>query len=394
MIAQAGARAAAGAALALLLSACASSSFLASSGPSAADVAATAQPEAALPGSAAIQVVDLDGAVLQRLRDSRKASLFSQGLRAAAPQEHLLGAGDVIEIAVWEAPPAALFGISASMSDLRSSGPSVRSVVFPEKMIEAAGSISVPFAGSVAVLGKTPAAVEAELTQRLKGKANQPQVSVRVLRNVSATVTVVGEVASSIVMPLTPRHERLLDALAAAGGTRQPVDKVSVQLTRGASVLTMPLGQVIRDPRENIALQAGDVVTLFNQPLSLMVLGALTRNEEISFESQGISLAQALARAGGLQDARADARGVFVFRFEDPAALASAPRALTADGRVPVIYRVDLRNPAAFFAAQSFAVRDKDVLYVSNAPAAELQKFLNIAVSMAYPLINVVNAVK
>jgi polysaccharide export outer membrane protein len=385
-----------GAALAWLLGGCATTrDFLPASGPRASDVAAlTVAQEAALPGSDAIQVIDLDPAVIRRVGDSRKSSLFSQGLPLARTPEHVLGAGDVIEIAVWEAPPAALFGVSASMSDLKTSSTSGRSLLFPDKMIDAGGSINVPFVGVLHVLGKTPAAVEAELVQRLKGKANQPQVSVRVLRNVSATVTVVGEVASSIVMPLTPRNERLLDALAAAGGTRQPVDKVSVQLTRGTSVVTMPLGQVIRSRQENVTLQAGDVVTLFNQPLSLMVLGAIARNEEISFESQGISLAQALARAGGLQDARADARGVFIFRFEDPAALANPPLALTVDGKVPIIYRIDMRQPASLFAAQAFAVRDKDVLYVSNAPAAELQKFLNIALSMAYPLLTVVNAVK
>ncbi len=34
---------------------------------------------------------------------------------------------------------------------------------------------------------------------------------------------------------------------------------------------------------------------------------------------------------------------------------------------------------------QGFDVHDKDVLYVSNAPAAELQKFLNLVFSVAYP---------
>ena len=50
-------------------------------------------------------------------------------------------------------------------------------------------------------------------------------------------------------------------------------------------------------------------------------LGSTGRNEEINFEAQGITLAQALARAGGLNDARSDARGVFIFRFEPKAAL-------------------------------------------------------------------------
>ena len=42
------------------------------------------------------------------------------------------------------------------------------------------------------------------------------------------------------------------------------------------------------------------------------------------------------------------------------------PAAATPEGMVPVIYNVDLRNPNSFFVMQSFAINDKDVLYVSN----------------------------
>jgi polysaccharide export outer membrane protein len=45
-------------------------------------------------------------------------------------------------------------------------------------------------------------------------------------------------------------------------------------------------------------LQAGDVITSLFQPLH--GTWATGKNEELNFEAQGISLAQALARAGGL----------------------------------------------------------------------------------------------
>jgi polysaccharide export outer membrane protein len=95
-----------------------------------------------------------------------------------------------------------------------------------------------------------------------------------------------------------------------------------------------------------------------------------------------------------LVDNRAKASGAFVFRFEDAGALDwPVPPVTTPDGRVAVIYRVDLKNPATFFAAQSFPMRDKDVVYVSNAPASEVQKFFNLVVAVIYPLVNVGNAV-
>ena len=210
----------------------------------------------------------------------------------------------------------------------------------------------------------------------------------RLVRNASSTVTVVGEVAASVRMPLTPAGERLLDALAAAGGVRQPVSKMTLQLTRGTQTHAMALDTIIRDPRQNVPLLPGDIVTALHQPFSFTALGATNRNEEISFEAQGISLAQALARAGGLLDARSDAKGVFIFRLEPEGALdwPRQPVRTTPDGLVPVVYRLDLRDPGSFFVMQSFTMQNRDVLYVSNAPAAELQKFLNLVFSVIYPL--------
>jgi len=212
---------------------------------------------------------------------------------------------------------------------------------------------------------------------------------VRVIKNNTSNVTVIGEVTTSTLMPLTARGERLLDALASAGGVKQPVDKMTLQLTRGAQMDALPLDVIIRDPKQNIALQPGDVITALFQPQSFTVMGATVKNDEINFEAKGISLAQALARSGGLDDSRADSRAVFVFRLEDPKALDWAtPPKTTPDGKVPVIYQLNLKDPASFFVAQSFPIDNKDVLYVSNAPAADLQKFLNIVVSVIYPIVN------
>jgi polysaccharide export outer membrane protein len=326
--------------------------------------------------------VDVDAAVVQRLQARQKRGVF-EGLADNAKQlSYGLGAGDVIEISIWEASPASLFGTAAP--ELRGANGASRTTALPEQMIAVDGTVNVPFAGSVKAAGLTVQQLEQEVVLRLKSKANQPQALVRLVRNNTAVVTVVGEVTASVRMPLTARGERVLDALAAAGGARQPVGKTTLQIARGTKVQAMPLEAVIRDPRQNILLQPGDVLTSLYQPYSFSVLGATAKNEEVNFEGQGISLVQALARAGGLQDTRAHARGVFVFRIEEAGTAAQQP----------VIYRLDLEDAGAFFAAQNFPIQDRDVLYVSNAPAADLQKFLNIVVQAIYPVANIVNMTK
>lgn len=347
--------------------------------------------EGAQQTTSAIRLVEVDNAVARRVLNSEKRQLFSKALAGARAPGYVVGPGDVLGVSIWEAPPATLFG--AAVVDPRAGMTSARASALPEQMVAANGTINVPFAGAVPVAGKSPQQIEAEIVRRLTGKANQPQVMVRVIRNVTSNVTVVGEVAKSLRMPLTAKGERLLDAIAAAGGVNKPVSQVTVQLTRGAVVQSMPLGKVIRTPKENVPLAPGDVITVHFRPLSFTVLGATGKNEEIDFAAQGISLAQALARAGGMQDTRADPRGVFVFRFEDPRALTNDLKAgpATPDGRVPVVYRLNMKDPVSYLAAQNFPVRDKDVVYVANAPSAELQKFLNILTSSIFSVSNLVN---
>ncbi len=364
-----------------ILSGC--NSFLPLSGPTTSDIVSAKTEQNVV----TLQVVEVTDQVARSLTVKRREQLFSEMLLPPQDRSFKVGAGDVLEVSLWEAPPATLFGIS--VSDLRSGAATTRLPGFPEQMVSSEGNITFPFVGPVKAAGRTLQQIEADIERGLQGKANQPQVLVRLVRNTTSNVTLVGEMGASTRMPLTPMGERLLDALAAAGGVRQPVNKMTLQVTRGDKVYAMPLETIIRDPRQNILLQPGDVITALYQPLSFTVLGATGKNEEVNFEVQGISLAQALARSGGLQDARADARGVFIFRFETADALdwPTKPVATTPDNRVPVVYRMNLRDPASFLVAQNFQINNKDVLYVSNAPAAELQKFLNLVMTVAYPTI-------
>jgi polysaccharide export outer membrane protein len=165
-------------------------------------------------------------------------------------------------------------------------------------------------------------------------------------------------------------------------------------VTRGDIVHALPLDSVIRDPRENIPLQPGDVVTALYQSYHFTALGATGKSDEINFEAQGISLAQALARAGGVIDDRANAEGVFIFRFESGGASGPVSTTGTTSEKRPVIYRVNLRDPRTFFVAQNFPMEDNDVLYVANSAGAELQKFLNLLLSTVYPIQGAVTLTK
>ncbi|MEK6420546.1 MAG: polysaccharide biosynthesis/export family protein [Burkholderia gladioli] len=370
---------------ALSLAAC---STIPSSGPSRSRIEGAGSGNNNIPG---IQIVDVTDDVARQLYKEKEENNFAKIFGDNSVFNQKLGVGDVVEISIWEAPPATLFGGAqvSSGASVASAPSGAHVTVLPDQSIDGSGNVSVPFIGTVPAAGFTIQALQSRIVAKLKNMAHDPQVLVRLSRNETSYVTVVGNVEKSTRMQLTARGEKILDALASAGGVKQSVGKETIQLTRNDSLASMPLESVIRDPKQNVPLKAGDVVTALYQPYSFSVLGAIGKNQEVDFETQGITLAQALARSGGLDDTRADAQGVYVFRLEDAAALTwpKTPVRTLADGRVPVVYRVNLRDPNSFFALQGFEMKDKDLLYVSNAPIAELQKVLNVIFSVAYPIV-------
>lgn len=370
-----------------LLSAC--SHWLPTSGPSSIKMNQAAEADTSI-----IQLVDITPAVTQRLALSQKKQSFAESFTDLRVNSYLVNPGDIIEVSIWEASPAMLFGVAPATAAFSASSGSKASTL-PEQMIGADGYINVPFAGRIKVAGKSLQKIEVDIAKALEGKANYPQVIVRMTRNTTSTVTIVGEVVQSTLLPITPRGERLLDAIAAAGGVKQPVNKITVQLSRDNVVKEIPLEKVIQDPKQNIRLFPGDVVTAYYQPLSFTAFGATGKNDEVNFEANGITLAQAIARVGGVQDARANPAGIYLFRFENRNALGAdlVPLVANSEGKVPIVYRLDMSDPTAFFAAQKFEIRNRDVLYVANSSAVELQKFLNILISVIYPVVNAGNII-
>ena len=343
-----------------------------------------------------MQIIPLTNAVAHRLSNIAPIAGFAEAIGDAQPVGTIVGIGDSLEVTIWEAPPAVLFGSGALDTRIQGAIQTSRPGSFPETMVGPSGAITIPFAGQVPAAGRSLRQIEQTIVARLRGKANQPQVIVRIARNATANVSVVGEVGNAGRFPLTPRGERLLDIIAQAGGTKQPLERMTVQVTRGATTATMPLEAVVRDARHNIVLERDDVVTAMFQPNSFVVLGAAGKNEEVRFEGTGLTLSQALGRLGGLQDMRADPKGVFLFRWESAermAGLVNAPLSPTA-APVPVVFQVNLKQPETFFAAQNFAMKNGDVIFISNSPASDLQRFVNLVASTVIPALSVTTTVR
>jgi polysaccharide export outer membrane protein len=344
------------------------------SGPTAGDIL----DQAGVAQAQQYEFVDIDSSVIETLRQRAPDSFLAHFRDYRPSVEPLIGIGDAVSVTIWEASAGGLFS-APIVSDRFTTGSN--SATIPEQIVGRDGSISVPYAGRIRVTGRTTQDIQQIVEKALQGKAIQPQVLVNVARSVNNTVTVTGEVTNGARVPLSVRGDRLLDVVAAAGGMRAPVNETYVQLSRGSTSVRVAMSRVIADPRENIVMRPDDVLTLIRDPQTFIAYGATGRNAEIPFDAEGITLAQALAKAGGLLDYRSDPQGVFVFRYE-PETVARSLRpnsTLLGRGRLtPVVYRLNLRDPNSLFTEQSFRIVNRDLVYVSNAPLADVDKVVNI----------------
>jgi len=147
---------------------------------------------------------------------------------------------------------------------------------------------------------------------------------------------------------------------------------------------------LISDPQENILAWPGDVITVIQAPEKSSVFAATSTNLQVPFGAERRDLAQAIAKAGGLLDLRADPEGVFLFRFESPAAvraLAVPDLGKEPGESSPVLCHLNLRQVEGYFLAERFPVQDNDLIYVANAPMSELQKFFTLLGSITGPVI-------
>lgn len=317
----------------------------------------------------------------------RRADSFINNFGDYRPSvDPLIGTGDTISITIWEAAAGGLFS-APLLTDRFTTGS--KSATIPDQVVGRDGAITVPYAGRIRVIGQNSNGVQHAIERALEGKAIQPQVLVTVVRSVSNSVTVSGEVVNGARVALSTKGDRVLDVIASAGGIKTPVSETFIQLTRGNHTARVAMSRVVQDPNENVFMRPDDVLTIIRQSQTFVAFGATSRNAEIPFESETVNLSQALAKAGGLLDSRADPTGVFVLRYEpyDTAVqIMDSGRNISQTGRMPIVYHLNLRSVDGLFVAQNFPIFAGDVLYVSNAPATDVEKALQLLGQLIGPV--------
>jgi len=343
------------------------------------------------------ELVPLSSRVTSAL--SRRGGLSGVGAFSDKPPapDIRLGVGDVVAVTVFEAQAGGLF------IPLQAASRPGNFIQIPNQSVDRAGNITVPYAGQVRAAGRTVPEVQNDIVAKLRNRAIEPQVVISIAEQRSNLVSVMGDVNNPQKFALSLPGERILDSIARAGGPKNQGWQTFVTLQRRGHKQTIGFNRLIAEPENNINVLPGDTIYVFSEQQTFLAFGATGQQGQFNFDQDRLSLAEAVAKAGGLIDGQADPRTVFVYRVEPIEFLAELGVDVSRFGNtrsVPVIYWANFGDPAGYFLATETPVQNKDVLYISNAATVDFTKFLNFVRTMVatahegFQLRNTINVVR
>ncbi len=364
--------------LAAAFSVVAGCSMIPDSGPSRRDIESKAT--AALPASRDGSIldyalVDLNRSVLPLIDDPGPGSLFATFGAGHGPLPEIkVGVGDAVQVTLFESQSGGLF------VPLDAGSRPGNFVALPSQTVDAKGTITVPYAGQIRALNRGAPAIQQEIIDKLKDRAIDPQVVVAIVSQTSTEVTVLGDVNTPGKIAINPAGDRVLDAISSAGGIHNPGYDEFVTLQRHGLDGTVYFANLVKYPRENVFVAPGDTLYVYQYQREFLAFGATGASGQFKFLQENVTLGDAVAKAGGLLDDRAEPGQVFVYRIEKRSTLekmgVDTSKFPLESEDIPTIFRINFRDPSSFFAARRFPMRDNDIIYVDNADQVEITKFL------------------
>jgi len=343
-------------AVALALSACG----LPRSGPSQQEIVA-----GSVENGGSTNVVVVDDRVARAATLSQQLGFSRAFLNAGVASVDRIRPDDLITITIWENVENGLL-----------SAPGASSTTLSEIQVDQLGNIFVPYAGIVRASGRTPEELRVEITRLLERQTPDPQVEVRRKAGNGATVNVVGGVNSQGVYLIHSATRKLTAMLASAGGISLDPAGTKITIQRGDHTGAVWLRDLYANPDNDINLRANDRIIVEKDSRYFTVLGATSGQSRVDFVSRNPNVVDALSLIGGLNGTVADPRGIFIFRIEPPAIANAVLNTNEYTTPQRVAYVIDLTKEESIFTAQEFQIRDRDTVYVTEAPFVSWSRVL------------------
>jgi polysaccharide biosynthesis/export protein len=284
--------------------------------------------------------------------------------RNRGPASNLIAAGDKVDITVWETGDGTLLAL-----------PGQKVVALPGLTVSPDGTVFLPYVDKVYIANMTPDEARETIQEKLTPIAPSAQVLLTYAPGRKSTVDLISGVPSPGTYPLPDRNFTVTSLIALGGGIPRDLHNPYVRLLRDGKVYSIAADRLLKEPSLDTTLRGGDKVYIESDERYFLALGATGREAQLPFVQERTSAMDALAQIGGLNDARADAKGILILR-DYPSS------ALRTDGSGPTkertVFVIDLTSADGVFSAAEFTLQHKDIVMVAESPVTTAQTVLGI----------------
>lgn len=270
------------------------------------------------------------------------------------PKSNVIRPGDLIDLVIWDNQESSLL-TSATDKNVQMTG----------LRVAPSGTIFVPYINEVPVGGATPERAREMIEERLEIVVPDAQVQLSLQAGPDNSVDAVRGFASPGTYPMPSRDYSLLSLFSAAGGISSNLENPLVRLVRDERSYEIRADTLFQRPSANVVLRGGDQIIVEEDSRYFVALGATGSETIVPFSQEHITAIEALAILGGINDSRANPKGILILREY-------SAKQLRNDGTGPdkkqVVFTIDLTSAEDIFAARKFQINPGDLVLATESP--------------------------
>ena len=282
------------------------------------------------------------------------------------PSSPVIRSGDRLDLVIWDNSQNSLLHV-----------PGAKVVDMSGIVVSPDGSIFIPYVEKLYVAGNSPEGARNKIQKALEEILPAAQVQLAYTAGASNSVSLVGGVAAPGTFPLPDRNFSVLNLISLGGGVPPGMRNPQVSLVRDGRTYRTSLSQLYHDASLDVVLRGGDKLIVEQDNRYFQALGSTGREELIYFTKQRINALEAMSLVGGINDFRADPKGILVLReYRKNQVGRNGP------SRTDVVFTIDLTSADGLFSAKRFYLEPEDVVLVTESPVTKTQTIFSLVGSV------------